>query len=147
MIVIQTENDLNRKVTECFAIGSNSPCVPVSEFDSSYTGTVVSYGILRGTGEILKNSKNKTNKLFDNYHSYHQEKINLSFDNNLNDKMKNSIKKISSKIFLNKQHLRCLVRESGTEPLLRLLVEGKDKVEVKKEIDNLSNNVKAVLNV
>ena len=57
MIVIQTENDLNRRVTECFAIGSNSPCVPVSEFDSSYTGTVVSYGILRGAGEILKNSK------------------------------------------------------------------------------------------
>ena len=57
VIVIQTENDFNRRITECFAIGSNSPCVPVSEFDSSYTGTVVSYGILRGTGEILKNSK------------------------------------------------------------------------------------------
>jgi len=57
MIVLQTENDFNRRITGCFAIGSNSPCVQVSEFDSSYNGTVVSYGILRGTGEIFKNSK------------------------------------------------------------------------------------------
>ena len=57
MIILQTENDFNRRITECFAIGSNSPCVQVGEFDSSYTGTVVSYGILRGAGEILKNSK------------------------------------------------------------------------------------------
>ena len=56
-VKIQTENDFNRRVTECFAIGSNAPCVPVGEFDSSYTGTIVSYGILRGAGEILKNSK------------------------------------------------------------------------------------------
>ena len=40
-----------------------------------------------------------------------------------------------------------LIRESGTEPLLRLLVEGKDQIEVKKEINNLSNNIKEIINV
>ena len=47
----------------------------------------------------------------------------------------------------NNPHLRYLVRESGTEPLLRLLVEGKDKMEVKKAMNNLSNNIKEIINV
>ena len=67
------------------------------------------------------------------------KKLNTQLDNNIQSLTANFQKKNS--------HLRYLVRESGTEPLLRLLVEGKDEIEVKKEIDNLSDQIKKILNV
>ena len=95
----------------------------------------------------MKKSKIKTSELFDIYNSYPQEKINLPLSRKLNKKLKDNIQNLSANFQKQNSHLRYLVRESGTESLLRLLVEGKDEVEVKKEIDNLSNNIKTILNV
>ena len=123
--------------------GEQSGHIIIDEYGKTGDGILVALKIL----EILKKSKIKTNELFDIYNSYSQEKINLPLARKLNKELNESIQNL----FVNSQkknsHLRYLVRESGTESLLRLLVEGKDEVEVKKEIDNLSNNVKAILNV
>ena len=95
----------------------------------------------------MKNSQIKTSELFDIYKSFPQEKINIPLTEKLNKKLSNDIQNLSTNFQKRKVHLRYLVRESGTEPLIRILVEGKDKIEVKKEINDLSSDVKAILNV
>ena len=94
----------------------------------------------------MKESNLNSNQLFDSYHSYHQEKINLLIKDKLNNRISNSLKQISIKNKTKNSHLRYLIRESGTEPLIRILVEGKDKVEVNKEIKFLVNQVENILN-
>tara|TARA_B100001559_G_C16277965_1_gene519218 strand:- start:28 stop:777 length:750 start_codon:yes stop_codon:yes gene_type:complete len=56
MIVLQTEHFVNKYVTECFAHGTNSEIVKIDNYSPSSEDKLASYGILRGVGQILKNS-------------------------------------------------------------------------------------------
>lgn len=58
MIVIQTNHFVNRAVTDCFAIGTNSQKINIENFKYNKEETIATYGVLRGTGDILKKSKN-----------------------------------------------------------------------------------------
>ena len=96
---------------------------------------------------MIDKFKMKQSLLFNIYNSFAQEKMNLPLVKKLNEELNKDIQKISAEYQKKNKHLRYLVRESGTEPLLRILVEGKDELEVKKEINTLSSNIKSILNV
>ena len=58
MIVLQTEHFVNRNVTNSFSLGTKSKVINIKDYISKPNDTIASYGILRGVGDILKNSKN-----------------------------------------------------------------------------------------
>tara|TARA_Y100000768_G_scaffold384535_1_gene368772 strand:+ start:93 stop:842 length:750 start_codon:yes stop_codon:yes gene_type:complete len=58
MIILQTDHFVNIEVTNCFAYGTKSNIVKIQNYKPKSSELVVSYGILRGVGEILKKSKN-----------------------------------------------------------------------------------------
>ncbi len=57
MIVIQTDHFVNKTVTECFAHGSKTRKINIKDYKFNIEDTIASYGILRGTGELMKKSK------------------------------------------------------------------------------------------
>ncbi len=123
--------------------GEQSGHIIIGEYSKTGDGILVALKIL----EILYKSELKTSELFDVYRSYPQKKINLPLSKKLNKKMNNNIQNLKKSFQKKNSHLRSIVRESGTESLLRILVEGKDEKEVIKEINNLSNNIKEIINV
>ena len=97
--------------------------------------------------EILSSTKDKTSKIFDIYKQYPQIKINLPIKKKLNGNLNQSLKKIIKNNKLNNPNLRYLVRKSGTEPLMRILVEGKNKDSVVNAAKRINNEIKEILNV
>ena len=55
--VIQTDHWINQKVTECFARGTNGKIVSIKDYIFNKTDIHATYGILRGTENVLKESK------------------------------------------------------------------------------------------
>lgn len=129
-----------QKMSYCLG-GEQSGHIILGEYTKTGDGILVALKIL----EILKNSNIKTNVLFNNYISFHQKKTNILIKKQLNKKTRSFIKKISDNSQIKKPYLRFLVRESGTEPLIRILVEGKNKKEVNKELNILLNQIKKIL--
>ena len=82
--------------------------------------------------EILISNKNKASKLFDLYDDFAQEKINLHYKTK-NTKLLKILDKLKNNKLYNNKKIRSLVRLSGTEPLVRILVEGQEITEVKKK--------------
>ena len=122
--------------------GEQSGHIIIAEHSKTGDGVLVSLKIL----EILKKLNISTSELFNIYDSYEQRKINLLLNEKINKEKNTKINLLIEDLKKMNSHLRYLVRESGTEPLLRLLVEGKNKLEVKKEINVLSNKIKELLN-
>ena len=120
--------------------GEQSGHIILGEYSNTGDGVLVALKIL----EILKKFNQKSTKLFDNYVPYFQEMLNLPITKVLSAKKRKSILSLSQK---NKPHLRNLIRESGTEPLIRILVEGKNKNEVKNEIKMLKNKIEDLMDV
>ena len=58
MIVLQTSHHTNTKVTFHFAKGCNGNIININDYIFNDKEIIASYGILRGTGEIFKKSKN-----------------------------------------------------------------------------------------
>ncbi len=137
-------NVINEMQQNSYSLGGEqSGHIIIGEYSKTGDGILVALKIL----ELLNKSEKKTSELFNIYNSYPQEKINLPLTKKLDKNLIENIQNLFTNFQKKNSHLRCLVRESGTEPLLRLLVEGNNAVEVKKAIDNLSDQVKIVLNV
>ena len=98
--------------------------------DSANTGD----GILAALKitEILISNKNNASKIFDLYNDFAQSKINLTYKRKSTKLLKILDKLKNNKLYNNKK-TRSLVRLSGTEPLVRILVEGQEVAEVKKK--------------
>ena len=96
--------------------------------------------------EIFYFKKIKASKLFDLYDKYPQININIPIKKMINKELQRRLNKLKNQYIKTHPDLRLLVRESGTEPLIRILVEGKDKGQVKSISLKLSLDVKRILN-
>ena len=128
------------KKTKSLIGGEQSGHIIMSKYSSTGDGILAALKIT----EIICNKKLKSSNLFNLYQNYYQEKVNLVYKNKSNKLIKilDDLKK--NKLFNNK-NVRSLVRLSGTEPLVRILVEGQDEIIVKNLIDKLKNLVGAHL--
>ncbi len=115
--------------------GEQSGHIILSEYSNTGDGILAALKIT----EILTSYKNNSSKLFDLYDDYAQEKINLIYKKK-NINLQKILKKIQNDKSYNNKKIRSIVRLSGTEPLVRILVEGQELTDVKKislEIKNL----------
>jgi len=97
--------------------------------------------------EIFSNENVRSSKLFNLYKKLPQIKYNIKLSKNLSKKNDLNIKKILLDFEKNYKSLRFLVRKSGTEPILRVLVEGKNENIVKSASNKLINSITNLLNV
>ena len=56
-IAIYTDHSINKTLCYSFASGSKSLMCHVNNF-KEYNKTIITYGVLRGTGELIKKVKN-----------------------------------------------------------------------------------------
>ena len=92
--------------------------------------------------EVLKQSNKSSSELNDMMKNYPQVLINAKVDNELkykymeNLEIKAEIEKIGMRF---KGEGRVVIRPSGTEPLVRVMIEGKDQEEITNIAQNLAN--------
>ena len=96
--------------------------------------------------EIMSEKKLKTSKIFNLYKKLPQKKINIPMLKQLNKSFDSKIKKISENFKKKYLELRFLIRRSGTEPLLRILVEGEDQKKVNNVSLEIVNKLKKIIN-
>ena len=58
MYVIQTDHFVNQRVTNSFAEGTKAKLININHYKFDKNDQLATYGILRGTGELLRKSKN-----------------------------------------------------------------------------------------
>ncbi len=112
--------------------GEESGHIIFSDYSNTGDGIVSALQILA----ILVESKNKLSDLVNIFKLHPQVKSNIKFDDNnplLKDSVSNSIRNIID----NNSDLKIVVRKSGTEKLIRVLVEGKEKADIEKVHDEI----------
>ncbi len=115
--------------------GEQSGHIILSQYSNSGDGILTALKIT----EIMSLNKQKASKIFDLYREYPQEKINLKYKNK-NTKLLKIINQLNKNKMFNNKKIRSLVRLSGTEPIVRILVEGESNnlvKEISMEIKNL----------
>ena len=129
------------KRKKCFLGGEQSGHIILKEFGPSGDGILIALLIIK----IVSNYDKKTSEIFNLYKPYNQIQKNIKFKDSINKKNKEISKLL--KFYNNKKikDVRALIRFSGTEPVIRLLVEGEkySKIsvlsrELAKKIKNIS---------
>ena len=96
--------------------------------------------------EMLSNQNLKASNLFNLYEKYPQIKTNIKITKNITKKVKDKLDTISLKFKKQHKGIRFLIRKSGTEPVIRILVEGKDLNKVKNISSILNYQIKSLIN-
>jgi phosphoglucosamine mutase len=96
--------------------------------------------------EIISSEKTKASKIFSLYDQYPQIKTNLPINKKPNGFFDKTLNNIVKENKANNPKIRYLVRKSGTEPLVRILVEGQDSDKVVKASKIINNQINKVLN-
>ena len=97
--------------------------------------------------EFLSNYNVKASKLFDLYETYPQIKNDIYIKKNISIQKDKKISTLYLKYKKENKDLRFLIRKSGTEPLLRVLIEGKNKKLVNEISSKIIKNLNEILNV
>ena len=96
--------------------------------------------------EFLSSKNTKASKLFDLYEAYFQIKNNIQIKKNISKQVDNQINELYLGYKKEYKELRFLIRKSGTEPLLRILVEGRHKDFVSKISSKLIKTLNKIVN-
>ncbi len=104
--------------------GEQSGHIILSEYSKTGDGILAALKVI----EIMSKEKKSASLLFDLYENFPQIKINIPYKT-ITKNTEKYIKNLNKKKFKDK-NMRLLIRLSGTEPLIRILVEGKDLVKV-----------------
>ncbi len=116
--------------------GEQSGHLILSEFSKTGDGILAALKVT----EIISQINKPSSVIFDLYNNFPQIKKNITYKK-ISKKNIMFIKKLNKKKFRDK-NIRILIRLSGTEPLIRLLVEGKELNIVKHHARILENDIR-----
>lgn len=95
---------------------------------------------------IMQNTKKRLPELLKDLELYPQRMINVKVTKDLSkthwDKINNEVTKVEQGL---KDKGRVLVRASGTEPLIRVMVEGQNSTQVKKYVEHLAKFIEDLI--
>jgi|TARA_B110000196_G_scaffold228781_1_gene197454 phosphoglucosamine mutase len=123
--------------------GEQSGHIILGEYSKTGDGILCALKIL----EIMSLSKMKSSDLFDLYEKIPQLLINIKIKSNFKKENILKMNKITKIYQKNNPSLRFLVRKSGTEPLIRILIEGLNRINIEKVSNNISADIKKIFNV
>ena len=127
------------KKNKSFLGGEQSGHIILSDFSKTGDGILAALKIT----EIISIIKKSTSSIFDLYDNFPQIKVNIPYKK-ISEKIKKNIKDLNKKNSKDKKN-RVLIRFSGTEPLVRLLVEGQDLKEVKLKTKILELEIRNII--
>ena len=116
--------------------GEESGHIIFSDYSSTGDGIVSALQILA----ILVESGEKLSDLVKIFKLNPQIKSNIRFDDK-NPLLKVSVNNDINNIIVNNPDLKIVVRKSGTEALIRVLVEGKGKLKIQKIHDEIVKSI------
>ena len=127
------------KKNKSFLGGEQSGHIILSDFSKTGDGILAALKIT----EIMSIIKKSSSSIFDLYDNLPQIKVNISYKK-ISEKTKKNIKDLNKKNRRDKK-IRVLIRLSGTEPLIRLLVEGQDLKIVEQKAKNLELEIRNII--
>ncbi len=127
------------KKNKSFLGGEQSGHIILSDFSKTGDGILAALKIT----EIISIIKQSSSSMFDLYNNLPQIKVNISYKK-ISEKNKKNINDLHKKNSKEKK-IRVLIRFSGTEPLIRLLVEGKDLKTVQQKAKNLESEIRNII--
>ena len=129
------------KKKDCFLGGEQSGHIILKKFGPSGDGILIALYLIK----IISEYNKKTSEIFDLYNSYFQIQKNIK----LKDSKYQKNKKINNllRFYNNKSidNVRVLIRLSGTEPVIRLLVEGKKYSKIRLLAKKLDKKIKSII--
>ena len=129
------------KKKDCFLGGEQSGHIILKKFGPSGDGILIALYLIK----IISEYNKKTSEIFDLYNSHFQIQKNIKLrdsEDQKNKRINNLLKFYNNKIIDN---VRILIRFSGTEPVIRLLVEGKEYSKINILEKKLSNKIKKLI--
>ncbi|MDC0060188.1 phosphoglucosamine mutase [Pelagibacteraceae bacterium] len=127
------------KKNKSFLGGEQSGHIILSDFSKTGDGILAALKIT----EIISIIKKSASSIFDLYDDLPQIKVNISYKK-ISEKIKKNIKDLNKKNN-NEKKFRVLIRFSGTEPLIRLLVEGHDAKAVQQKAKKLDSEIRNII--
>ena len=127
------------KKNKSFLGGEQSGHIILSDFSKTGDGILAALKIT----EIMSIIKKSSSSIFDLYDNLPQIKVNISYKK-ISEKTKKNIKDLNKKNSRDKK-IRVLIRFSGTEPLIRLLVEGQNLKIVQQKAKNLELEIRNII--
>ena len=126
------------KKKKCFIGGEQSGHIILKQFGPSGDGILIALCLIK----IISEYDKKTSEIFDLYSSYFQIQKNIKLKDSLDKKNKkiNNLIRIYNNKIINGD--RVLIRFSGTEPVIRLLVEGKEYNKISILAKELAHKIK-----
>jgi len=129
------------KKKDCFLGGEQSGHIILKKFGPSGDGILIALYLIK----IISEYNKKTSEIFDLYNSYFQIQKNIKLQDSKyqkNKKINNLLRFYNNKIIDN---VRVLIRLSGTEPVIRLLVEGKKYSKIRLLAKKLDKKIKSII--